>query len=95
MTISKNLIHHAAALEKAARVLREAAAEIHTANRKRRSQRGPIRYDLREQIKARGLTYRTVAAAIGCNQKTLQNVLGGSTISRPLLERLETVLGIC
>lgn len=65
-----------------------------TAPKKRANQRGPVLVAARAIIKARGLNYVTVANCIGYKKKTLENVLGGLSISRPLLERLAKFLGV-
>jgi hypothetical protein len=98
MTTTDKLIQQAEAIEAAARAIRETVAELGspaTTTTKPKHQRGPIRYDLREQLKARGLTYKSVAQCIGYEHKTLENVLGGCTISQPVLQKLEMVFGIC
>lgn len=79
-------------LEAQAKKLRE-AARLLTGEKKSTNKRRPRLY-AGKVLKERGLTYRTVANALGYSKRTVQNVCLGETTSRPLLEKLSALVNV-
>ena len=89
-TRAQDLRAEATTLERTAIRLRRTADELDGC---RQNRRGPVLAG-RAILKERGLQYRVVANELGYSQRTLENVLSGSTESKPLLNKLAAYLGV-